>query len=205
MSDACSLFPPSGALWPSCRLPSQHLPPHPSPLVVRERWFELPVSDSKPPLVIYFTVMMKLFAGQQWRHRHREDLWTQVGEEEVGMDWDNNVETYTLPHGCLYRTMTELSSCCKYGLCLKVEYTYCEAFNEKSVQCLLKALLHMGIAQLEGDTYSVSRGQTNLGGVRGRETAEQDLMGLMKQTVCELYCPWRAYLNTLSFNVAFPF
>ena len=130
-----------------------------------------------------------------------------VGEEGGGvMNRDTTRETYTLSHGCLYSTMTELSSCCKDGLCPKVEYIYCVTFNEKSVLPVLRALLCMGTAQLEGNTYSVSRGQMNLGeGVRGRDTAEQDLMGLMKQTACELYCRWRAYLNMLSFNIAFPF
>ena len=29
-------------------------------------------------------VLMNLFAGQQWRHIHRTDLWTQWGKERVG-------------------------------------------------------------------------------------------------------------------------
>ena len=29
-------------------------------------------------------VLMSLFAGQEWRCRHREDLWTQWGKEKVG-------------------------------------------------------------------------------------------------------------------------
>ena len=109
-----------------------------------------------------------------------------VGEEGGGvMNRDTTRETYTLSHGCLYSTMTELSSCCKDGLCPKVEYIYCVAFNEKSVLPVLRALLCMGTAQLEGNTYSVSRGQMNLGeGVRGRDTAEQDLMGLMILVKC---------------------
>ena len=97
------------------------------------------------------------------------------------MNRDSNRATYTLPYGCLYSTITELSSCYKDGFCPKVEYIYCVAFNEKSVLPLLRALLCMGITQLESNTYSVSRRQMNLGeGVRGRDTAEQDLMGLMK-------------------------
>ena len=44
-------------------------------------------------------VLMKLLAGQQWRHRHREQTYGHggwVGEEGVGgMYGKSNTETYT--------------------------------------------------------------------------------------------------------------
>ena len=46
-------------------------------------------------------VLMNLFAGQQWRCRHRErenGLVDTVGEEESGMDSESITETYTLPY-----------------------------------------------------------------------------------------------------------
>ena len=44
-------------------------------------------------------VLMNLFAGQQWRCRHREQTcghrrW----EGEGGMNGETNMETYTLPY-----------------------------------------------------------------------------------------------------------
>ena len=46
-------------------------------------------------------VPMKLFAGQQWRHRHREQTYghrSAVGEEgEVGTNGESNMEAYILP------------------------------------------------------------------------------------------------------------
>ena len=45
-------------------------------------------------------VLMNLFAGQQWRHRHREQTWTggRVEEGEGGMYGESKMETYTLPY-----------------------------------------------------------------------------------------------------------
>ena len=42
-------------------------------------------------------VLMKLFAGQQWRHRHREQTYRHGGggeEREGGTYGDGNMETY---------------------------------------------------------------------------------------------------------------
>ena len=42
-------------------------------------------------------VLMNIFAGQQWRNRHKEqtDLWIRGREEGVGeMYGENNMETY---------------------------------------------------------------------------------------------------------------
>jgi len=41
-------------------------------------------------------VLMKLFVGQQWRHRHRKQTYGHgVGEEgECGMYEESNMETY---------------------------------------------------------------------------------------------------------------
>ena len=41
-------------------------------------------------------VLMNLFAEQQWRHRQKTDLWTQLVEQEGegGMYGESNVETY---------------------------------------------------------------------------------------------------------------
>ena len=43
-------------------------------------------------------VLMDLFAGQQWRHRHRKQTCGHSGEGEDGVDWENSTETYTLPY-----------------------------------------------------------------------------------------------------------
>ena len=41
-------------------------------------------------------VLMNLFAGLQWRRRHRKQTWTQAGEGE--MDGESSMEAYTLPY-----------------------------------------------------------------------------------------------------------
>ena len=42
---------------------------------------------------------MNLFAGKQWRCRHREQTYGHVGGRgESGMSGERNMETYTLPH-----------------------------------------------------------------------------------------------------------
>ena len=43
---------------------------------------------------------MKLFAGQQWIHRHREQAYGHGSGEagEGGMYGETNMETYTLPY-----------------------------------------------------------------------------------------------------------
>ena len=45
-------------------------------------------------------VLMSLFAGRQWRCRHRTDVWTRGGGGggEGGANWENSLETYTLPY-----------------------------------------------------------------------------------------------------------
>ena len=46
-------------------------------------------------------VLMNLFAGQQWRCRHREQenrLVDTAGEGESGMNSESITETYTLPY-----------------------------------------------------------------------------------------------------------
>ena len=46
-------------------------------------------------------VLMNLFAGQQWRHKHREQIYGHgagVGEEEEGgTNEETGMEAYTLP------------------------------------------------------------------------------------------------------------
>ena len=39
-------------------------------------------------------VLLNLFAGQQWRNRHRERLVDTVGEREGGTNWESSMETY---------------------------------------------------------------------------------------------------------------
>ena len=43
-------------------------------------------------------VLVNLFTGQQWRHRHREQTYGHgQGEEgESGVNGENNIESYTL-------------------------------------------------------------------------------------------------------------
>ena len=43
-------------------------------------------------------VFMNLFAGQQYRHRHRVQTCGHSGEGEDGTNWDSSTETYTLPY-----------------------------------------------------------------------------------------------------------
>ena len=46
-------------------------------------------------------VLMKLFSGQQWRHRHREQTYGHSGEQEEGegeMYAESNMKTYILPY-----------------------------------------------------------------------------------------------------------
>ena len=43
-------------------------------------------------------VLMNLFAGQQWRCRHREQTCGHSGGGAGGMDWKSNTETYTLQY-----------------------------------------------------------------------------------------------------------
>ena len=43
-------------------------------------------------------VLMKLFAGQQWRHRQREQTYGHSGEGEGGVNGESSKETYTLPY-----------------------------------------------------------------------------------------------------------
>ena len=40
---------------------------------------------------------MNLFAGQEWRHRHREQTLHTVREAEGGMNRDSSTDIYTLP------------------------------------------------------------------------------------------------------------
>ena len=44
-------------------------------------------------------ILMNLFAGQQWRHRHRERTYGQgqVEEGDSEMNRESSMETYTLP------------------------------------------------------------------------------------------------------------
>ena len=42
-------------------------------------------------------VLMNLFAGQQWRDRHKNRLVDTVGEGEGGMNSESSFEIYTLP------------------------------------------------------------------------------------------------------------
>ena len=44
------------------------------------------------------TVLMNLFARQQWKHTHRDQTWGHSGEGEGGTNWESRMETYTLPH-----------------------------------------------------------------------------------------------------------
>ena len=54
-------------------------------------------------------VLMKLFAGQQWRHRHREETYENGAEErEGGMYGETNVETY----GMIYK----IDSQCEFAV-----------------------------------------------------------------------------------------
>ena len=43
-------------------------------------------------------VMMILHAGQQRRHRHKQQILDSVGEGEDSMIWETSIETYTLPY-----------------------------------------------------------------------------------------------------------
>ena len=42
--------------------------------------------------------LMILYAGQQRRHRHKEQIFGLSGRGEGGMSLENTIETYTLPH-----------------------------------------------------------------------------------------------------------
>ena len=42
--------------------------------------------------------LVNLFAGQQWRHRPREQTFHTAGEEKGGTNWESNMETCTLPY-----------------------------------------------------------------------------------------------------------
>ena len=42
-------------------------------------------------------ILMNLFAGQEWRHRHREQTLDTAGEGEGGTNWESSTETYALP------------------------------------------------------------------------------------------------------------
>ena len=48
---------------------------------------------------------MNLFAGQQWRCRHREQTCGYRGEEEGGMNGESNMETM-----CFYDRISKLTS-----------------------------------------------------------------------------------------------
>ena len=56
--------------------------------------------------IVYYCISMKsrqmelvnLFAGQQWRHRPREQTFHTAGEEKGGTNWESNMETCTLPY-----------------------------------------------------------------------------------------------------------
>ena len=50
---------------------------------------------------------MIVHAGQQRRHRRKEQTFGLVGEGEGEMIWENGFETYTLPH---VKYMTSVSS-----------------------------------------------------------------------------------------------
>ena len=44
-------------------------------------------------------VLMNLYAGQQWRRRHREQTFKhRVRERERGTNGESSMETYTLPY-----------------------------------------------------------------------------------------------------------
>ena len=45
-------------------------------------------------------VLINLFAGQQWRYRHRERTYghREAYEGEGGMNRESSMETYTLPY-----------------------------------------------------------------------------------------------------------
>ena len=43
-------------------------------------------------------VLMNLFEGRQWRHRHREQPVDTVAGGEDGTNWESSTETYTLPY-----------------------------------------------------------------------------------------------------------
>ena len=44
-------------------------------------------------------VLMNLFAGQQWLHRHREQTFVgPVGEGEAGTNCESRMEAYTLQY-----------------------------------------------------------------------------------------------------------
>ena len=43
-------------------------------------------------------VLTILYAGQQRRHRYKEQALDTVGEGEGGMIWENSIETYILPN-----------------------------------------------------------------------------------------------------------
>ena len=43
-------------------------------------------------------VLMNLFAGQQWRHRHREHTCGHGGGAEAGTNRENSLETYILQY-----------------------------------------------------------------------------------------------------------
>ena len=44
---------------------------------------------------------MNLFAGQQWRCRHREQTCGHRAGGDGGMNGESSIEAYTLPHGKL--------------------------------------------------------------------------------------------------------
>ena len=43
-------------------------------------------------------VMMTVYARQQKRHRHKEQILDSVGEGEGGIIWENRIETCILPY-----------------------------------------------------------------------------------------------------------
>ena len=43
-------------------------------------------------------VLMNLFAGQEWRHRHRKQTCGHNGGRRGRDDWKSNIATYTLPY-----------------------------------------------------------------------------------------------------------
>ena len=44
-------------------------------------------------------ILLNLFTGQQWRHRHREQACGHTsGEGEGGMNGKSSMETYVLPY-----------------------------------------------------------------------------------------------------------
>ena len=62
--------------------------------------------DLKNMMHIYYWIymeskrmaLMNLFAGQQWRCRHREQTCGHRGEGEDGTNSKSSIETYTSPH-----------------------------------------------------------------------------------------------------------